>query len=394
MLGGRRIIQGVTGGIAAYKAAELTSRLRAAGAEVQVVMTRSARQFVAPLTLAALSGNRVHTALFNDEAGIKHVALASWGELLLVAPATANIIGKAAAGIADDLLSTLFLCFAGPVVFCPAMNSRMYSHPAVQDNMATLERRGCFFVTPETGRLACGEEGPGRLAAVETILERVTEILTRKKDLAGMCVLVTAGPTRERLDPVRYLSNRSSGKMGYAVARAARDRGAQVVLITGPTALPTPAGIEVIAVETAEEMCRAVLARFPACDALVMAAAVADFRPAQEKDQKIKKGERLVLELVPTTDILAAVGALRKRQVIVGFAAETECVAAYGVAKARAKGCDLVVANDVTVPGAGFDSDTNQVLFAYPDGRTEALPLMDKLALAHRILDEVRRLRG
>jgi len=396
MLNGRRIVLGVTGGIAAYKAAELTSSLRRAGAEVQVVMTRAAQNFVTPLTLAVLSGNPVHTSLFDGGADVKHVTLAAWAELVLVAPATANIIAKAATGVADDLLSTLLLAFDGPVVFCPAMNTRMYRHPAVQENLAVLERRGCHLIHPEAGRLACGEEGSGRLPATDTIVAYVSRLLAQNRDFSGLKVLVTAGPTREPLDPVRYLSNRSSGKMGYAVARAARDRGAQVVLVSGPTALPAPAGVEVQHVETADEMYEAVMAHFPTCDVLVMAAAVADFRPAERAGRKIKKEKEtdLVLTLVPTRDILAAAGKMKTRQVVVGFAAETERLTELAVSKARAKGCDLVVANNVTVPGAGFESDTNKVIFAFPDGRTQALPLMDKYVLAHRILDEVRLLRG
>lgn len=394
MLEGRRIVLGVTGGIAAYKAAELTSRLRTAGAEVQVVMTRAAQNFVTPLTFEILSGAPVHTSLFESGAGVRHVSLASWGELLLIAPATANIIGKAACGIADDLLSTLLITFSGPVVFCPAMNARMYTNRAVQENMAVLERRGYRFVHPETGRLACGDAGPGRLASIEAILAYVSELFRGQEDFAGLRVLVTAGPTREPIDPVRYLTNRSSGKMGYAIARAARDRGAQVILITGPTALTPPGGVEVLSVETATDMYQAVMARFPACDVLVMAAAVADYYLPEIAGQKIKKGDKLVLELVPTPDILAAVGKIKDRQVVVGFAAETERLAEFAVGKARAKGCDMVVGNDVTVPGAGFEGDTNKAIFAFPDGRIQELPLMDKYVLAHRILDEVRKLRG
>ncbi|MGQ9497122.1 MAG: bifunctional phosphopantothenoylcysteine decarboxylase/phosphopantothenate--cysteine ligase CoaBC [Desulfotomaculales bacterium] len=396
MLKGRRILLGVTGGIAAYKAAEVVSSLRRAGAEVQVVMTRAAQNFVAPLTLAVLSGHRVHTSLFDGDAEARHISLATWGELLLVAPATANIIARAAAGIADDLLSTLLLSFDGPVVFCPAMNTKMYTHSAVQENLSVLERRGCHVIHPETGRLACGAEGPGRLPAADVIVDFLSRLLAQQDDLAGLNVLVTAGPTREPLDPVRYLSNRSSGRMGYAVARAARERGAQVVLVSGPTALPAPAGVRLQRVETADEMYEVVMAHFPDCDVLVMAAAVADFRPAAKTESKIKKdgGKGLVLDLVPTRDILAAASNIKTRQVIVGFAAETERLAEMAVAKARAKGCDLIVANDVTLPGAGFDSDTNQVIFAFPDGRTQPLPLMDKYALAHRILDEIKMLRG
>lgn len=394
MLEGRRIVLGVTGGIAAYKAAELTSRLRAAGAEVQVVMTRAAQNFVTPLTFEVLSGAPVHTSLFESGAGVRHVSLASWGELLLIAPATANIIGKAACGIADDPLSTLLLTFSGPVVFCPAMNARMYTNRAVQENMAVLERRGYRFIHPETGRLACGDVGPGRLASIEAILAYVSELFRGQEDFAGLRVLVTAGPTREPIDPVRYLTNRSSGKMGYAIARAARDRGAQVILITGPTALTPPGGVEVLSVETATDMYQAVMAHFPACDVLVMAAAVADYYLPEIAGQKIKKGDKLVLELVPTPDILAAVGKIKDRRVVVGFAAETERLAESAVGKARAKGCDMVVGNDVTVPGAGFEGDTNKAIFAFPDGRIQELPLMDKYVLAHRILDEVKKLRG
>ena len=393
MLAGRRVLVGVTGSIAAYRAAEVVRGLAREGAETRVVMTAAARRFVSPVTFATLSGHPVATRLFGG--GPVHIELARFAEAVVVVPATANILGKVANGIADDLLSTVLLACTGPVLFCPAMNASMYRHPAVQANIGRLKEMGYHFAEPGTGALACGEEGPGRLAEPEAILEHV-RILLGPKDLAGLTVLVTAGPTREPLDPVRYISNRSSGKMGYAVARAAWERGAQVVLVSGPTALAAPGGFRLQRVETADEMYEAVMVHFPDCDVLVMAAAVADFRPAAKTESKIKKdgGKGLVLDLVPTRDILAAAAKIKTRQVIVGFAAETERLAEMAVAKARAKGCDLVVANDVTLPGAGFESDTNQVIFAFPDGRTQPLPLMDKYALAHRILDEIKMLRG
>lgn len=395
VLAGRRVILGVTGGIAAYKAVEIAGRLVKRQAEVQVVMTAAAKDFVAPLALQTITGRPVESDMFVPRtSGVAHIEIARWGEIMVIAPATANVLGKAAAGIADDLLTTVILAFDRPVLFCPAMNTTMYANPVVQRNIQTLTALGYHFLEPCSGRLACGEQGPGRLPAVETIIEAIAD-LASDRDLIGKRILVTAGPTREPLDPVRYLSNRSSGKMGYAVARAARQRGAEVILVTGPTALAPPPGVRAVFVETAAEMRRAVLEHLEGCDAVIKAAAVADYRPREQADTKIKKSREtgsLILE--PTVDILAELGALKRSFVLVGFAAETEQLEERAVAKARAKGADLIVANDVTRPGAGFDVDTNIAVFAYPDGRVSRLPMMEKSALAHRILDEVRDLAG
>ncbi|MBO8127690.1 MAG: bifunctional phosphopantothenoylcysteine decarboxylase/phosphopantothenate--cysteine ligase CoaBC [Peptococcaceae bacterium] len=393
MFTGRRIILGVTGSIAAYKAAEIAGNLRKQGAEVRTLLTASALKFITATTLETVSGGRVYTEMFSPGDGPVHIELAGWGDLLLIAPATANILGKVAGGIADDILTTTIMAFEGPVLFCPAMNSKMYLNPIVQRNIKTLREMGYHIVSPENGHLACGAQGPGRLAGVDAILERAAGLL-KPQDLKGTRVLVTAGPTREPLDPVRYLSNRSSGKMGYAVARAARDRGAQVVLISGPTSLLPPSGVTFIPVTTALEMYHEVLARFPECDVAVKAAAVADYRPRETAGQKIKKEqERLTLALEKNPDILARMGQIKEKQVLVGFIAETESLTERARDKVRRKNLDLGVANDVTLPGAGFDEDTNIVLLVFPDGRVEKIPRMSKYALAHRIWDEVVALR-
>jgi len=393
MLEKRSIILGVSGGIAAYKAVELLRLLKADGADVTVVMTENAKRFVGPATFQALSGHPVADDLWTVHPGmpIEHLALALSADLVIVAPATANTLAKMAAGIADDLLGTLLLAVAAPVLVAPAMNTRMILHPATQANLATLAARGVHIVPAESGALAAEEAGYGRLAAVETIHARVRELLLTPRDLAGRRVLVTAGPTREPLDPVRFFSNRSSGKMGLAVAVAARDRGAQVTLVAGPVALPCPAGVDVVAVVTAEQMRQAVLAHLDAADVVVMAAAVADYRPSAPRTEKIKKAGRgpLVVELEPTADILAELGARRGPQLLVGFAAETGDPAAAARRKLTEKNLDLVVANDVTLPGAGFDVDTNQVELFTRDGRRVAVPLAPKALVAARILDEV-----
>ena len=393
MLEKRSIILGVTGGIAAYKAVELLRLLKADGADVTVVMTENAKRFVGPATFQALSGRPVADDLWAWRPGmpIEHLALALTADLAIVAPATANTLAKMAAGIADDLLGTLLLAVTAPVLVAPAMNTRMILHPATQANLATLAARGVHVVPAESGALAAEEAGYGRLAAVGTIHARVRELLLTPRDLAGRRVLVTAGPTRESLDPVRFFSNRSSGKMGLAVAVAARDRGAQVTLVAGPIALPCPAGVDMVAVVTAEQMRHAVLAHLDAADVVVMAAAVADYRPGAPGAEKIKKAGRgrLVVELEPTPDILAELGARRGPQVLVGFAAETGDPAAAARRKLTEKNLDLVVANDVTLPGAGFDVDTNQVEIFTRDGRRIAVPLAPKALVAGRILDEV-----
>ena len=398
-----RITLGVTGGVAAYKSAELVRRLQTEGHTVQVVMTRAAREFITPLTFAALSGQKVITDLFsaadsddaNLESAIEHIAVAQRTDLLLVAPATADTLAKFARGLADDFLSTLYLASTAPVVVAPAMNVNMWQHPATQENIAALLKRGVRIVEPGEGYLACGMTGPGRLAAQEEILKAVQEVVAAQQDLAGETVLVTAGPTCEDLDPVRFIANRSSGKMGYSVAEAAARRGAKVVLISGPTALETPEGVERVDVRAADEMLRAVQARFSAATIAVFAAAVADYRPADPAAAKIKRGkEPLTLRLEPNPDILATVAKDKGDRLVVGFAAETDHVAENARKKLTAKNADLIVANDVTADGTGFDVDTNIVTLFSRDARELALPRLAKAEVAQRILDEVLRLRG
>jgi len=387
-LAGRRLLVAMTGGIACYKACELVRRCASEGAIVQVVMTPGARAFVTPLTLQVLSGRAVATETFDlvEEATIGHIRLADESEAIVVAPATANAIAKAAAGIADDLLGTVLLATRAPVLWAPAMNVHMWEHPATQRNLGVLQERGASVVGPGTGMLACGWEGPGRLADPEAILEAIRGLLS-PKDLVGERLLVSAGPTREAVDPVRYLSNRSSGKMGYALARVARRRGAEVTLVTGPTELPAPEGVRTLRVETAAEMGAALAAEFPRATALIMAAAVADYRCRQPAAEKIKKrGPVMTLELERTADLLRALAARKGERVVIGFAAETGNPLAEARRKLREKQLDLVVANDVTAPGAGFGADTNLVHLV-GDGWTEALPLLPKDAVAGRILD-------
>jgi phosphopantothenoylcysteine decarboxylase/phosphopantothenate--cysteine ligase len=397
-----RITMGVTGGVAAYKAAELVRLLQQDGFTVEVVMTRGAREFITPLTFAALTGQKVITDLFgnteneaNLESAIEHIAVAQRTDLLLVAPATADIIAKFARGIADDFLSTLYLASTAPVVVAPAMNVNMWNHPATQENIAKLREHGVNVVQPDEGYLACGMVGAGRLAGHQGILAAVRATLHSNRDLAGETVLVTAGPTCEDLDPVRYLTNRSSGKMGYAMAQAAARRGAKVILISGPTALETPAGVRRVDVRTAEQMHEAVTKEFAGCSIAVFAAAVADYRPAEKHAEKIKKTEgSLTVRLEPTVDILQEMASAKGDKFILGFAAETTDVAQNARKKLAAKNLDLLVANDVTAEGAGFDHDTNVVSLYYRDGRDVALPKMSKAEVAQRVLNEIVRLRG
>jgi phosphopantothenoylcysteine decarboxylase / phosphopantothenate---cysteine ligase len=399
-----RITLGVTGGVAAYKAAELVRRLQTDGFTVQVVMTRGAREFITPLTFAALSGQKVITDLFsatdstgeaNLDSAIEHIAVAQRTDLLLVAPATADILAKFARGLADDFLTTLYLASTAPVVVAPAMNVNMWNHAATQENIEMLRARGVHIVDPDEGYLACGMTGSGRLAGQEQIVATVREVLRIKRDLENETVLVTAGPTCEDLDPVRYITNRSSGKMGYAIAEAAAQRGARTILITGPTALETPANVERFDIRTAEEMHRAVTEKISQTSIAIFAAAVADDRPAQTQNQKIKRNqEPYTLALEPTPDILASVTKNKGDRLIVGFAAETERVAENARKKLAAKNADLIVANDVTAEGAGFDHDTNIITLFARDGRDLPLPRMTKREAAHRILDEAIRLRS
>ncbi len=397
-----RITMGVTGGVAAYKAGELVRLLQQDGFTVEVVMTRAAREFITPLTFAALTGQKVITDLFgnteneaNLESAIEHIAVAQRTDLLLVAPATADIIAKFARGIADDFLSTLYLASSAPVVVAPAMNVNMWNHPATQENITKLRERGVNVVQPDEGYLACGMVGAGRLAGHAEILAAVRETLHSNRDLSGEAVLVTAGPTCEDLDPVRYLTNRSSGKMGYAVAEAAARRGAKVILVSGPTALETPAGVRRVDVRTAEEMHAAVSKEFAGCSIGIFAAAVADYRPVEKRAEKIKKSDAsLTVQLEATVDILQKMASAKGDKFIVGFAAETADVAQNARKKLAAKNLDLLVANDVTAEGAGFDHDTNVVSLYYRDGRDVALPKMSKAEVAQRVLDEIVRLRG
>ncbi|MGB2666793.1 MAG: bifunctional phosphopantothenoylcysteine decarboxylase/phosphopantothenate--cysteine ligase CoaBC [Candidatus Acidiferrum sp.] len=398
-----RITLGVTGGIAAYKSAELVRRLQDEGHTVQVVMTRAAREFITPLTFAALSGQRVITDLFANQPGgegnldsaIDHIAVAQKTDLLLVAPATADIVAKFARGVADDFLTTLYLASTAPMVIAPAMNVNMWQHSATQENVATLRARGARIVEPSDGYLACGMTGSGRLAEQEEILKAVREVARAEQDMAAETVLVTAGPTCEDIDPVRFLTNRSSGKMGYAVAAAAARRGAKVALVSGPTALETPRGVQRVDVRSTEEMQRAVQAKFPACTIAVFAAAVADYRPAEKSRQKIKRKEdALTLRLEPNPDILATAAKDKGERLVVGFAAETEHMAENARKKLTQKNADMIVANDVGAEGAGFDSDTNIVTLFSRDGRDRPLPQLSKPEVAQCILDEVLRLRG
>jgi len=397
-----KIALGVTGGVAAYKAAELVRRLQQEKLDVQVVMTRAAQEFITPLTFAALTGQKVITEMFasadaapaNVESAIEHIAVAQRIDLLLVAPATADILGQFAHGIAGDFLGTLYLATKAPVIVAPAMNVNMWEHPATQENIATLRARGVHVVDPGEGYLACGMTGAGRLASTEAIVEKVCAVLGLRRDLEGRTVLVTAGPTREDIDPVRFLTNRSSGKMGYALAEAAIRRGARVILVSGPTDLTVPGGVDWIPVRSTQEMRHAVRERAVEANVIIMAAAVSDYRPAASHTQKLKRGEgSLTLQLEPTPDILAELGREKGSRILVGFAAETTQLAENARGKLARKGADMIVANDVTQEGAGFDADTNIVTLFLRDGREIPLPKLTKFEVANRILDAVLGLR-
>jgi len=382
-------VLGVTGGIACYKAVELVRLLVKTGYRVQVIMTRGAMEFVTPLTFQTLSGNPVATETFNltQESEIGHINLADSADLFVIAPATANVIGKIANGIADDLLTTVVMATQAPVLIAPAMNIHMFENPILQENLRKLRRIGYHMMEPAEGFLACGYEGKGRLPEPEAIFAEIQRLLS-KKDLTGEKFLITAGPNREPLDPVRYISNRSSGKMGYALAKAALRRGAEVALVSGPTALDPPSGARLIAVTTAAEMYDAVLKEFATCTAVVMAAAVTDYRPAAVAEQKIKRGKGpLELRLEPNPDILKALGQKRDGKVLIGFAAETEDLAANAEKKLRAKNLDLIVANNVAEAGSGFDGDTNIATIIDRTGAKRSLPLMSKDELADCIYD-------
>jgi phosphopantothenoylcysteine decarboxylase/phosphopantothenate--cysteine ligase len=393
-----RVALGVSGGVAAYKAAELVRKLQQEGIDVQVVMTKSAQEFVTPLTFAALTGQKVITEMFgadsgagaNVESAIEHIAVAQRIDLLVVAPATANTIAKMAQGVADDFLTTLYLATTAPVVVAPAMNVNMWEHVATRQNVEKLRGRGVHVVPPEEGYLACGMTGAGRLASVEAISQAVLARLGVSHDLQEETIIVTAGPTCEDLDPVRFLTNRSSGKMGYALAQAAARRGASVILISGPTKLDPPQGVQFISVRNTEQMHRAVLEHFPRATALIMAAAVADYRPVNPQARKMKRIHGLLtLELESTLDILADVALGKGDRILIGFAAETENVAAHARGKLESKQADVIVANDVTAEGAGFDHDTNIITLYSRDGSEKAYPRMPKIDAAHRILDQL-----
>ena len=393
-----KVLLAVGGGIAAYKSAELARLLMQQGHQVQVVMTRAAEEFVRPLTFAALTGRKVLTNLFAIESAIEHIAVAQEHELLVIAPATADLMAKLAHGLADDFLTTLYLAFTGPVLLAPAMNVNMWQHPATQANLATLVKRGHTIVEPGSGYLACGMSGPGRLADPEIIAAAIAAVSEHsahpRRDLEGETVLITAGPTQEPLDPVRYISNRSSGKMGYALADAAATRGARVILISGPVHLPPPHGVEVVAVRTAAEMRDRVMEHLPAAGIVIKAAAVADFHLSKVPDQKVKKtAARVSLELDPTPDILAELGRKKGDFLLVGFAAETQNLQQESRRKLESKNCDMMVGNLVGAGDLGFESDENEVVLALRTGETIALPRASKRAIADRILDEVLKLR-
>jgi len=389
-----KVALGVCGGIAAYKAAEIVRLLQDRGIHVQVIMTDSAQEFVRPLTFAALSGEKVITGMFNREAGtepnidsaIEHIAVAQSIDALLVAPATADVIAKFAQGIANDFLTTLYLATTAPVVIAPAMNVNMWEHPATQENLATLRKRGVEIVEPGSGYLACGMTGPGRLAENEAIVTAALEALGSSQDLAGETVLISAGPTREKIDPVRYLSNRSSGRMGYALAEAALRRGARVLLVTGPTSLKPPSAAEIIQIQSAAEMTEAVLRLLPEASIVIKAAAVADYTIANPPDQKVKRFGPLKLELTPTTDILAEVGRRKQGQIVIGFAAETENVVDNARKKLASKSLDAIVVNDLSKEGVGFDTDRNAVTILTAS-ETIAVPETTKWDVAQRVLD-------
>jgi len=382
---------GISGGIAAYKACEIVRRLKKLGAQVIVIMTKNAQKFITPLTLETLSENEVVTETFPEKrmVGIRHVNLAQWADLILIAPATANIVGKIRGGIADDILTTVIISTKSTVMIAPAMNVNMFENPIFGENMEYLKKLGYKFIEPETGDLVRGV-GKGRLPEPETIVGEVVKFLTGKKDLEGRSILVTAGRTREPLDPIRYLSNRSSGKMGYAIAEAAQKRGAKVSLISGPTNLPVPAEVSFIQVEKAKEMYSAVRSRFGKADVLIMAAAVSDFVPSIVSPDKIKnKDEEILLKLKPSVDILKEMGKRKRKKILVGFSLETEDEIGNSKRKLVEKNLDLIVVNNPNVPGAGFEVDTNQVILIDKRGKTEKLPLLSKKEVAEKVLDKV-----
>ena len=398
MLKGKKIVLGVTGGIAVYKAVDLVSRLRKQGCEVRVVMTEHAQQFVTPLTFKEISGNQVAVSMWssNQEFNVEHIALANWADAFVVAPATANIIAKMAYGLADDLLSTTLLAAQAPIVVCPAMNTGMYENAATQENIAKLQGRGITVMPPAVGKLACGTIGAGRLPEPQEIVEFLNAFFAKREgDLRGLKVLVTAAGTREPIDPVRFVGNRSSGKMGYAVAQMAAERGAEVLLISGPSALSIPANVKAIKVETTNEMLEACLESYDKVDIVIKAAAVADYRPRDVAEQKIKKktDDALTVVMDKNPDILKTLGAKKTHQVLVGFAAETQNLLENARDKVVKKNLDMIVANDVTAAGAGFNADTNIVKFLFANGEVRSLEQMPKVDVANCILDEALKIR-
>jgi phosphopantothenoylcysteine decarboxylase/phosphopantothenate--cysteine ligase len=392
MLKGKEIVLGVTGGIAAYKAAEFVRLLVKQEARVHVVMTQNAQKFVTPLTFQTLSGNPVVTDAFSliEETQIGHIALADLADLIVILPASANIIGKIANGIADDFLSTMVMASKAPLLFAPSMNVNMWENKALQKNIETLRDRDYHFMEPGEGELACHWYGKGRLAELGDVMERMEDILS-PKDLKGERILVTAGPTQEAIDPVRFITNHSSGKMGYALARVAKRRGAEVVLVSGPTSLSIPrSDIDLVSVKSAEEMRKAVDAHLKGCSVVIKAAAVSDYRPKEISRKKLKKtAPTISLEMVRTRDILGEIGKKKGKRILIGFAAETEDLVSNARKKLKEKNLDLIVVNDVTKPGAGFASETNQVKFLYPSGEVNELPMLSKEEVAQVILDEV-----
>lgn len=392
MLKGKKIILAITGGIAAYKSALVCRRLKKLGAEVIVVMTQAGTKFITPLTMETLSENEVVTQLFPEKkmVGTRHVSLADWCDLVLIAPATANIIGKIKAGIADDILSTVVISTKSQVFFVPAMNVKMWENPILQENISKLKKLGYKFIDPGTGDLACGYEGKGRMAEPEQIVNEIMKFLSTKKDLEGKSILVTASKTVEPIDPIRYLSNRSSGKMGFAIAQAALSRGAQVTLISGPSSLSPPAGIKFIPVASASQMRNEVKKNYKKADCLIMAAAVSDFTPEKKLANKIKKDQaELVLKLKKTPDILKEMGKQKGKKILVGFSLETENEIKNSKSKLKEKNLDLIVVNNPTQPGAGFGGDNNIATIIDKKGKVQRLPLMSKNDLADKILDKV-----
>jgi phosphopantothenoylcysteine decarboxylase / phosphopantothenate---cysteine ligase len=395
LLKDKHIVLGVCGGIAAYKSVELLRLLAKEGARVRVLMTKNAKWFVGPGTFETLSGQPVCENLFenHDEAPVSHIRWAEEAQAVVIAPATANIIGKLANGVADDALSTFMLAATCPVLVCPSMNTNMFFSPPVQRNLQTLKSDGMTILEPDAGELACGTTGAGRLPEPEVILDRLKACLT-PRDFEGKSVLVSAGPTREAIDPVRFISNPSSGKMGYAIAKAAQHRGAKVTIVSGPVGLPAPYGVEVIRVTSAREMAAAVFEQMDGADIIIKTAAVSDYRPRTQAPQKIKKlKDELTLELIKNQDILKELGAKKTRQILVGFAAETEDLEKHAGQKLKAKNLDMIVGNLVNAPASGFQFDTNQVTFFYRDGSKEPLPVMEKEAVAHVLLDRIIRLK-